>query len=88
MRAENLSSPSLMPTVQSTVKTYREKKMNLLDWALKSSKAAIVKAIIDLDLSNQQEARTQTSTTVSHERRRIAVFGVFFIVFHLASAPF
>jgi len=88
MRAENLSSPSLMPTVQSTVKTYREKKMNLLDWALKSSKAAIVKAIIDLDLSNQQEARTQTSTTVSHERRRIAVFGVFFIVFRLASAPF
>jgi len=42
---------------------------------LKSSKAAIVKGIVNLDVSLQEQIGSQTSTMQSSDNRRIAVFG-------------
>ena len=75
MDEANLSSPSLMPLILDTGKTYVGKKKNLLGLALKSSKAAIVKGIVNLDVSLQEQIGSQTSTMQSSNNRRIAVFG-------------
>jgi hypothetical protein len=74
MKDDNLSHPSLIPNLLSTMKGYGEKKKNLRMWALKSSNAHIVKTIVD-DLSQQEQSRAQASASLSAEYRRIAVFG-------------
>ena len=76
MRPGNLSNPSLIPNVLTTMKGYGEKKANLRKWALKSTRTAVVKNIIDLDLNQQEKSKTQASASLSNECRRIAVFGV------------
>ena len=56
MRPENLSSPGLIPSVMSAIKTYGDKKALIKEAALKGSQLAVVQAIMNLDLSQQEQS--------------------------------
>jgi hypothetical protein len=76
LKQENLASPSLIPNILSTMKTYAEKKAHLKELALKSSKTAIARTIVDLDLNQQEEsASSHVDDRSERGRRAIAVFG-------------
>ena len=75
MRDENLSSSSLIHNVESALKTYGEKKANLRENVLKSTKTVVVKNIVS-DWNQQAKSKTQAAASVSNECRRIAVFGL------------
>ena len=75
MRPENLSSPGLIPSVMSAIKTYGDKKALIKEAALKGSQLAVVQAIMNLDLSQQEQSKMRASTVENVRVRRIAVFG-------------
>ena len=75
MKPENLSSPAMITNVKSAMKAYGQKKQDLKEWALKSGRTAIVRQIMDVDLSQQEQSRNIASASMSNECRRIAVFG-------------
>ncbi len=71
LRASKLSYSSLLSHVMNAIKAYCEKKKNLLDLALKSSRKHCVLAAIEDSGSDSQQA----AMTAPKGGRRIAVFG-------------
>jgi hypothetical protein len=75
MRPDNLSSPGLIPSVMSAMKTYGDKKALIKEAALKGNQLAVVQTIMNLDLSQQEQSKMRASTVENARVRRIAVFG-------------
>jgi hypothetical protein len=57
------------------MKTYGEKKALIREAALKASQVAVVKNIMVLDLSQQEQSKTPASAVETARSRQIAVFG-------------
>ena len=64
------TSETLQDTIAFFSPSERVKKANLKEWALKSSKTALVRAIVDLDLNQQEQLSSHADERVNVEAGR------------------